>query len=164
MATAIVEQISAKVSSRCALITTGNGYENTVSSVVRPKRIDDTAVSDYRITVTLEDCQANEEMSTHGNPPAKGWEAAFRIAGILRPSETLSTAADTLRNQFWGDVVKALGVPTTGDWAQWDGLAIDSNIGSVEPYTSSDGESSGFSVMLNVLFRTDENNPFVVRA
>lgn len=163
MATPIVEQIAVKVRNRLLQITTGNGYETTVHSVIRPTRIDETSPVNNQLWVTQEDIAKNEALSTHGNPPTQGWEVTFRIAGILQPSESVLTAADTLRNAFWGDVVGAITTPTTGDWAQWDGLAYNSMISSVEPYTANDGESSGFSVMLTVMFQTPENDPFTVR-
>ena len=163
MATPIVEQISVKIRNRLLAITTGNGYETTVSSVVRPRRIEETSPADNQLWLTQEDITKNEDLSTHGNPPTQGWNVVFRIAGILKPAESLSTAADTLRNIFWGDVVGAITTPTTGDWAQWDGLAYNSTISGVEPYTAPDGESSGFSVMITVMFQTPENDPFTVR-
>lgn len=163
MATAVVEQIAAKVKSRLALISTSSGYENTVQGVIRPKRLEDTEPLPYQLRVTQEDTTRNDTFSTHGNPPSQAWETEFRIAGILRPTEDSAIAADTFRNQFWGDVQKALTTPTSGDWSQWDGLAVISTLSTVEPYTGVDGGDSGFSLMLTVIYRTPENDPFTVR-
>lgn len=162
MATSIIEQIAQKIKARLALITTANGYENTTSGVIRPKRIEDSPANDYQIIVTQGTCVPT--VVYPGNPATQEWEATFQIAGILRPSESSTVAADTFRNQFWGDVIKAVGTPTTGDWAQWDGLANNTKLGDVEPYAASDAESCGFMLSLLVTFRTDENNPFNVRA
>lgn len=164
MATSVPEQIALKVKTRLGLISTGSGYETTTTGVVRPTRIATFQPKDYQIVVTQGDLEPNPDLSHPGNPPAKAWDLPFLIAGILRTSELDTTASDSLKNQFGADVVKALGVPTSGDWAQWDGLAINSDVSGVEDYQSSDGAESGFKVTLVVTLRTDETNLYNVRA
>lgn len=162
MATSIAEQIAVVVATRLGLIKTSNGYENTTSGVKRPSRIHDDSPKDYQIVLTQGDIEPDPELSHPGNPPATAWKLPFTIAGIIRQSDTDLTASDTLKNQFWGDIVKALTDATA--WHNWGGLAINSTIGPVEDAQQGDGSANGFQLTLNVVFRTDENDPFTARA
>lgn len=161
MATSIAEQIAVKVRTRLLIITTTGGFENTVNAVIRPKRTSNNNPKNYDVFVTQGTITRNEELSHPGNPPATAWVLPFKIAGTMRPSETLTTAIDTLKNQFWADCVKAIN--SGANWWTWDSLAIDSRIGDIEDYTADDGSAIGFGLNLFVTFRTDENNPFVLR-
>ena len=163
MATAISEQIAVKVKTRLGLINTDSGYETTTTGVIRATRQGDFQPKDYQIIVTQGTITRNEELSHPGNPPATAYDMPFQIAGVLRPSDDNATAADTLKNQFWGDCVKAL---TTGTaWYNWDGLAINTAPPTdVEDYQAEDGAAVGFRFILTVTFRTDENDPFTARA
>jgi len=162
MATSISEQISAKLQTRLGVIDTGSGYETTTAGVVRPTRLGGFQPKDYLIVVTQGDIARNDELSHPGNPPAAAWDIPFMVAGILRTDETTTTASDTLKNQFWADCVKAINTGT--DWYQWDSLAINSTITDVKDFQASDGSASGFFLTVLVTFRTDENNPYNVRA
>jgi len=161
MATAIAEQIAATVKTRLALISTGAGYETTTSGVVRPVRLNNARPLDYQIFVTQGDITRVPELDCPGNPPATARVIPFSIAGILRPSDTDTTAIDTIKNQFWADVVRSLCNAVA--WWNWGGLAVNSDIGDVEDYATDDGSSAGFKVALNVTYRTDETNPYNVR-
>ena len=162
MATAVSEQIAVVVKTRLALITTANGYENTVSSVDRPTVKGVPSPEDYQIVLTQGDIIRNAEHSKPGSPPATAWDMPFVIPAILRPSEEDTTASDTLKNQFWGDVIKAITNATP--WHTFGGLAFNAMYGDVRNYQADDGSSAGFQLDLLVQFRTDENNPFTARA
>ena len=164
MATSVPELIARQVKIRLGLISTGSGYETTVDGVERPLRIADFSPKNFQIVLTQEDMTENVELGAAGNPPAKAWDLPFRISGMLRPTETSTTPLDGFKNRFQADITKALGVPITGDWAQWEGLAITSNVGTVENDTDNDGSSGMVYIMLTVTFRTDETNLFVNRA
>ena len=162
MSTPVVEQIAVKVKTRLEAITTSGGYQTTVSSVVRPTRIDETQIQDYQIYVTQETPTKNESLSCSGNPQKIAWDQPFRLRSGLRPSESSTTALDTLRNTFNADTQKALAQAESGHWSQWDGLALESNLGSAEWFIDDDGSQGGLTVMLVVTYRTPEDNPYTV--
>lgn len=162
MATAVSERIAAVVATRLGLISTGAGYETTTSGVERPTVKGGFSPDDYQIVLTQGDITPDPELSHPGNPPATAWVMPIIIAGILRPSESDTTASDTLKNQFWADVVKA--VTNATPWHTFGGLAINAAFGAVQNYQADDGSSSGFKVELLVTYRTDENDPYTVRA
>lgn len=156
MATSVAEQIAVKVKTRLGLISTAAGYENTVSSVERPARIGTFQPKNYQLVLGQGNLELNEEIGYPGNPPALGWNQVFIIKAVLRQSENDSTANDTLKNQFTADVHKALTTVGSGDWAQWDGLAINTTLGTAEPYQ--DESESGFGLEVKVMFRTTEGD------
>ena len=162
MATAITEQIAAIVATRLAAISTGSGYETTVSGgVIRPTRLGGFQPKDYQIVFKQGDQEPMTEHDHPGNPPAVAWKVPFLIRGVLRTSELTSTAEDTLKNEFEADVRKSLAAGVA--WWNFSGLAIDSGISGAEPYVSDDGTESGFQVTLDVTYRVSENDPYVSR-
>jgi hypothetical protein len=49
------------------------------------------------------------------------------------------------------------------DWHTMNDVAINSEIGSLVPFVSPEGENNGVSVPVVVTYRVSENNPFEVR-
>jgi len=49
-------------------------------------------------------------------------------------------------------------------WHQWGSLAINTTIGPVEDYTEESGGFAGVMVRFRITFRTDEDDPYTVRA
>ena len=160
MATAISEQIIDKVRARLGNIKTSGGYEVTVSEVIRPTRFGGFRPQHLQLIVTQGGLAKNQELSVLGNPPATAYDLEVVIAGLLMPSETNASKIDTLRNQFAADVIKAICTPQAS-WHNWDTLAIDTQIGSVDDVTTE--ESSGFRTTITITFRTTENNPYQSR-
>lgn len=108
------------------------------------------------------DIVENPGMDCPGNPPAKGWTVEAVVAAILKPSEADTIPIDTYKNRAWANIVQSV---TDADlWHNWGGLAIDSNVGTIEDFTGDDGSGSGVMVRISIHFRTDENNPYNVRA
>lgn len=169
MALPVAERIAVKVRERLLLIDERNDYETTVSDigggggVIRPTRVGGIQPLDWQLVVTQGDATRNDQLSMPGNPPATAWNLPFIIAGHLRPSEMSETPIDTLRNQFWADVVRAICVPTAS-WYTWDSLAIDSMVSGVREVVSEENTTCGFHLTLSVTYRTDENDPYTVRA
>lgn len=162
MATPIVEQIAVKIQTRLQQIKTTNGYEITVPSVVRPARLDETAPANNQIYLIQETPTKNESLSCPGSPAKHAWDQPFRISIGLRPSERLTTSIDTLRNIAQADIQKALAQPTTGDWSQWDGLALRSELGSSDWYADDEGAVAGVQMVLTVTYRIPENDPYTL--
>jgi hypothetical protein len=162
MAVPVSEQIALVVKARLDLITTGAGYETTAAEVIRPTRISDRSPKDFQIVIAQGDQTPNEELSRPGNPPLVAWDFPFEIRGILRPSETDTTAIDTYKNRFEADVRKAIATPLVGNWRSMEGLAINSSITGAEQYASSDGSEGGFKVTVTVMYRHPDNDPYTV--
>lgn len=162
MATSIAEQIAVKVRNRLLTIDEDDGFETTVSSVERPKRINDFELQNYQIILKQGSITPVKELSYPAATPVTAWAMPFVIAGIISDSDRSTSAIDTLRNQFWGDVVAAICTPVAS-WYNWDNLAVTSEMGTVQNYDGGEGEASGFQIGLTIIFRTDENDPFTAR-
>jgi hypothetical protein len=148
----VVERIMQAVRSRVA--ATRTAYRSANVAKWQPK--------DNVLHVHQGDIVENPEMNCPGNPPAKGWTVVAAVAAILKPSDTDTTPIDTYKNRAWAVIVQAV---TDADlWHQWNGLAVNSTIGPIEDYTAEDGSGSGVFVRISIHFRTDENNPYNVRA
>jgi hypothetical protein len=148
----VVERIMQAVRSRVA--ATRTAYRSANVAKWQPK--------DNVLHVHQGDIVENAELNCPGNPPAKGWTVVAAIAAILKPSDTDTTPIDTYKNRAWAVIVQAV---TDADlWHQWGGLAVNSTIGPIEDYTAEDGSGSGVFVRISIHFRTDENNPYNVRA
>jgi len=164
MATSIPEAIMVVIETRLNTITAANGFENTVSEVVRPLRLGGFQPQDLQIVMTSGDLTPVPENHCPGNPPANAWNMPVKIAGIVRTSETSTTAKDTTKLQFMSDVIKALGDSGSATWHTFGGNALNSTIAGIEDYQADDGSGTGFMVTLDVLFRTDETNLFNLHA
>ncbi len=152
MAEPIVEQIMQAVRTRCGAYTAS--YRSSMVAKWQPR---DMTISVYQGEITR-----NEIMSCPGNPPAMAYDIEAIVAGIAKPSDAETTAIDTFKNRMWSEIVKA--VTNADKWYQWGGLAVNTEINSVEDYTSDDGSMAGVKVSMAITFRTDENNPFNARA
>lgn len=160
MALPVSEQILAAVKDRLGLISDEDGYEVSVSNVVRPTRIAQHIPQDYLLVVTADRLLPNRESSYPGNPPAQGWDMEVGIVAECRPSETDTESIDTLRHVFAADVIRS--ITDADQWFTWGGLAFNSTYGEVVPIETDSG--SALRIPLNIQFRTDENNPYNVRA
>ena len=149
----VAEQIMQAVRSRVAATYTST-YRSANIATWQPKN--DT------MHVYQGDITENREIDCPGNPPAKGWTIEAIVAAILRPSQTDVTPIDTFKNRAWAAIVQA--VTDAPLWHNWGGLSLNTDIGTIEDFTADDGSGSGVMVRLSIHFRTDENNPYNVRA
>lgn len=153
MAEPVVEQIMEVVKTRMAAAF-DNAYRSTRIATWQPK---DLVVHVHQGTLT-----PNSELSCPGNPPAQAYDLEAIVAGITKPSDTELTAIDTFRNRMGADIIVAA---TDAElWHQWGGLAINTTIGTVEDYTEETGGFAGVMVRFLITFRTNENDPYTVRA
>lgn len=153
MADPVVEQIMAVVKTRMAAAF-DNAYRSTRTATWQPK---DLVVHVHQGSLT-----PNPEVSCPGNPPAQGYDLEAIVAGITKPSDTELTAIDTFKNRMGADIIVAATNATA--WHQWGGLAINTTIGPVEEYTEETGGFAGVMVRFTITFRTNENDPYTVRA
>jgi hypothetical protein len=149
----VVEQIMANVRTRMA-VAFDDVYRSTRVGTWQPK--------DLVLHVHQGTLSPNAELSYPGNPPAQAYDLEAIVAGIVKPSDASTVAVDTFRNRLGADIITAATNATL--WHQWGGLAINTTIGTVEEYTEETGGLSGVMVKFTITFRTDENNPYTVRA
>ena len=149
----VSEQIMALVRTRVA--TAFNAYRSTRIATWQPK---DQTTHVHQLGIV-----PNPEISCPGNPPAQGWTLQAAVAGIAKPSDRDITPIDTFKNRLGADIIGAVTSPAN-TWHNWGGLAINTELGEVEDYSGTDGASQGVIVRMNIHFRTDENNLYVVRA
>lgn len=161
----VLEQIAQKVRQRLKLLSAGNGYNTTASGVIRPTALGGFSPDDYQIVFIQGESTKNQELSCPGNPPSVARNQQFLIRAEILPSKKDDRPLDQIRNRFAADVEKALTTSQTGnDWAQWDGLAVNSMIGDATPYLEDDTTIAGFEMNLIVVYRVSENDPYQVRA
>lgn len=161
MAFPISEQIAIKVRTRLQAISVGAGYETTVNgTVIRPPRVWEGSPNDYQITMAQGTIERNEELSYPSSPAVAAWDLPFTVIGELRPSEESTNPIEELCNVFAADAIRAICSPALG-WWNWDGLAINSEVTSIENFNSE--EAAGFKLEFSVTFRTSENNPYELR-
>lgn len=153
MAEPVAEQIMQAVRTRLAA-TYASTYRSANIATWQPKN--DT------MHVYQGDITENRGIDCPGNPPAKGWTVEAIVAAILKPSQSDTTPIDTYKNRAWAAIVQA--VTNAELWHGWGGLAINTDIGTIEDFTSDDGSSSGVMVRMSIHFRTSENDPYTARA
>lgn len=149
----VAEQIMAAVKTRMVTAFT-TAYRSTLPATWQPK--------DRVVHVTQGTITPNAELSCPGNPPAQAYDLEAIVAGICKPSDADTTAIDTLKNRMWADIVAAATNAT--NWHQWGSLSINTTIGQVEDYTDEGGGLAGVIVRFLITFRTDEDDPYTVRA
>lgn len=149
----VVEQIMANVRTRMAAAF-DDVYRSTRIGTWQPK---DLVLHVHQGTLT-----PNPELSCPGNPPAQAYDLEAIVAGIVKPSDSETTAVDTFKNRLGADIIAAATDAT--NWHQWGNLAINTTIGTVEEYVEETGGLQGVMVRFVITFRVDENDPYTVRA
>lgn len=153
MAEPIVEQIMSAVRTRMA-DAFDEAYRSTRVATWQPK--------DWVLHIQQGVLVPNPSLSCPGNPPAQAYDLEAIVAGIVKPSDSETVAIDTFRNRMGADIIKAA---TNADlWHQWGGLALNTMIGNVEPYTEETGGVTGVMVKFTITFRVDEDDPYTMRA
>lgn len=153
MPTPISELIMQEVKTRLAVFA---------ATAERPTQVGNFQPKHGKIVITQGTITPNPELAYPGNPPAIAWDMEAIVSCIIKNSDVDTVALDTYRNEFWSEIIKAA---NTGDnWHTWGGNAINSTISEVTDQLDEDGAFAGIRVVLLITFRTDENNPFNVRA
>lgn len=161
MSLTVLETIASKLLTRLEGMTAGT-YNTNVSSVYRlAVNGGEYAVEHLQIVIKQGDDEIVDELMRPGNPPAIAHRQVFNLRCHVLPSERDTDPVETTNNTFAADVIKCLTTPA--NWYQWDGNAIDTQIGAVQNINE-DGGIDGFNLPVTVLYRVDENNPYEVRA
>ena len=167
MATTVIEKIALEIVRRLEEITIDNGYSFDVVAVARPDREGKNYTpEDKLIEVTQGDSIRNPEMSLPGNPPATAYDTDFEINCFVRESDYDTNGYDAIQNERGSQIIKAITSEATdpNNWHTLEGNALIAEIGDIKAYSSSEGHHNGVSVMLSVLHRQSENDPYTVRS
>jgi len=134
----------------------------TFASAFRSTRVATWQPKDLTIHVSQGSFSPDDSVSCPGNPPAQGYALEAVVAGIVKPSDKDTVPVDTYKNRLGANIIKAA---TDAElWHRWGGLAVNTTIGPIEEYTDEAGAVAGVMVRFLITFRTDENDPYVVRA
>jgi hypothetical protein len=148
----ISEQILAAIKTRLA----------TYATTHRSTRVGTWQPKDNTLVVNFVSLERNEELSCPGNPPATAWDMEVEICGLIKPSDTDTTAVDTYKMRLHAEILKAC-CDGLSRWWTWGEKAINSVFGSTTEHTDDNGAFAGVKVVMTATFRTDEDNPFNLR-
>lgn len=152
MSEPIIEQIAVKLETLINAITVANGY-NYDLSVVRPKRLflEGDLYDDLNVVIEQGNCgsmaESNEIMI---------WSQEFSLQAICIDSDTATEPIDTKRNKIRSDIEKKL--MTDDNWLL-NGLADGIILAGAEPFYL-ENRIYGISVNINVIYKTNTDNPY----
>ena len=162
MSLTIIEQIAQVLVTRLEAMLVENSFNTLASGIVRPARFADITPINKQVVIAQGQDDVVEELSHPGNPPAIARRQIFNVRCYLLPSERSTEAIDAQINVFAADVNKAICTPS-GTWQTFGGLAVDAMVGGYD-FFQADGGIEGVTVPVSVTYRTDEGNPYNVRA
>lgn len=145
----VVEQIMANVRTRMAA---------AFDTAVRSTKVATWQPKDLVVVVSQGDVTPNPELSYPANPPVIAYDLPVTVAGVVKPSDSETTAIDTFKNRMGAAIIAAATDATL--WHQWGGLAINTVHGPVENYTDETGGFSGAMVQFVITYRVPENDPY----
>jgi len=156
MSDPVVELIAVDIQEAVDAITVANGFNQDLSCV-RPTRLGfegDAAPVNGKVVLVSEDPDEDEENSGEGNAAIKAWTQPFVLIAFIIASDTSDTAIDTAINRARSDIEKKLMEdPTRG------GNAWDTRIRAPARFNEGPG-ATGIIVMVDVLYRTREGDPY----
>lgn len=156
MSTPVIESIAEDIRSTIAGVTVANGYNQDLTAV-RPTSLewrDGRSQKDGTVIIVQQDPEENEELSSAGNAGLKAWDQPYALVAYVIASEASLPAIDTRINQVRSDLEKALTVDRTRG-----GRAIDTIVRAPEHFDQGPG-ATGIIVVIDVLYRTPENDPY----
>jgi len=152
MSTPIVEYIAANIATAISAITTGNGFNQTLTAV-RPTRVDwqDVTPENNMVLIVQEDDSPASE--THS--PTALWVQTFVLGALVYDSKDAGTALDTRRNQVRSDIRKKLMEDRTRG-----GYAFNTIITGSANMEDEEGLNIGVIVTVDVHYRILTNDPY----
>ena len=151
MSTPIIESIAEDIKDAINLITTGNGFNQTLTAI-RPKRSDFLASAWDDLTVLVNQVEAEKP---EGAIFATTWRQYFIIMAIVIDSDDASTSIDTRLNQVAADIEKKLMEDATRG-----ANAIDTEITAKTPFADDETALTGIAIQVAVDYRTVMENPY----
>ena len=150
MSTPVIENIAVNVYDAVNLITTGNGFNQTLTGY-RPKRIDLSDITFKTGVVLIE--QGDPEKLGAVNL-ATEWIQPFYLHVCILESDAIATTIDTAINKARSDIEKKLTEDVTRG-----GYAIDTEILAPTKWQAAEGYS-GITVNVSAKYRTLSNDPY----
>lgn len=159
----VVERIADEVLQRLYMLSVGDSEYIVANEVIRYNRSDTYTPKDKQIVLTQGANERIPELDHPGNPPAVCRQQTFNIRCHVIPSEKDDTASDQYVNQMVMEAMAAI-TDDAATWHNFNGLAIDAEFGATENIDDDGSGIDGANLPLLVRYRTDENNPYNVRA
>lgn len=155
------ERIREKVFTRLQKLEAGYDQNAPVSSVVRPtSATGDVSPEPWQIVML--DGDTNDERLFPGNPPKQETQQTIDIHVNVTASEKDPAPLTKLYAFAKTAVRRVITLDDTTNWYSWDGLAVNTMWGAIEP-SSLNGVPT-INIPIIVWFRTDEGNPYNSRA
>jgi hypothetical protein len=159
----VIERIAQELYQRLAALTDDDSTAETkVSEVIRPKRFEDYTPKHLQIVMKFGASAIVPELMCPGNPPAIARAQTINLHLHVMPSELDANPVDELEQQFIADVIESV-TTSQNTWHTFGGLAIDAEWQDVEDIIG-DGGPDGVTLPIAITYRTDEGNPYNVRA
>lgn len=154
----IDEQIAQVIAGRLADVKEANGYQVTVSQVVRPTRGGGYTNRPLTSVLVMGDCTESKEHTVAGNPVLRAWRQSYLIGLESSVSDKDTRPADQIISLFRADTIKAVCAPT--DWHTMDGLALLAEFGDPSLSVDDMGRPVGVVLDLQVVYRVSELDPY----
>jgi hypothetical protein len=140
------------------------GWSSLISirEVIIPKRINTSAPRHNQIIIERGENVRVPDNDIPGNPVAIARTQEFLIRCLIIPSEKDPTPYDEYCEVAAAEIQRVIGEPNY--WWTFGGLAINSEWGDPVNIDGGQDQVGGVVVPLVVLYRTDENDPYTVRA
>lgn len=157
MADPIIEQIAQVILERIGNVS-APAYNTTLVGVDRWSHTGNKI--EHLRAILIQESSGTPDDVKEGNPPSRARTKRFRIPIPIQQPPGATQSDDQVANIATADVEKA--ICTTGnasfDWAQMDGLAINSEL--QEPVEIQEVGYCGQQVIVDVTYRTQENDPY----
>lgn len=155
----VIEDIVEALAARIALVTTGNGYDVSVSEVTRVTRNSSERKRPNQVWIALGAAESlsGEEGTIAGNPIGLAWIQEVVVGALLMPSKASTVPLDRLGNIFISEIMR--GIASSSSWHSFGGLALDSDFAGID--REIDNDNGEYWVMLRMLikYRTNETDP-----
>ena len=156
MTTPIIEHIAADIKTAINAITVAAGFNQTLTGV-RPTRVGfegGPPPKDLEVFIIQDDPDEDEDLSGAGYVSLLAWRQPFLLQAFVISSDDATASIDTRINQVRSDIEQKLMEDISRG-----GYAIDTQVKA--PIKFNDGPAfSGIVVMIEVIYRTRENDPY----
>ena len=151
MSTPLIETIALHIETTINSITTGNGYNQTLSAI-RPKRLlfDNDAWTNLDVLINQTDKDFNSTIQSNAVDKTE----TFGLSAIVIQSEDAVIELDLLVNQVAADIEKALKIDVTRGGKARDTLFTGATRFAINP------AFTGIFITVEVKFRTAFGDPY----
>lgn len=160
----IVEKIAVELKRRLDLLAdvSNTTYNTKANEVIRPNRLESYTPKDMQIVLSTESIETVPELMYPGNPPAVAKRITFNIHCNVLNDESINEPIDTIVHMFAADVEQVV-TSDSSTWHTFDSNAVDAEFQTPIPHSAAGG-FDGVTVPIAITYRTDENDPYQVRA